>query len=302
MIVPLQYSKSGIVEDKNTIQYEALPNELNKYLQDIRNNLFYTQPEEETIIIDGTQFLQPQGEVIDERPIEEQPTEYPGTPQQLEQPQVQPQTQPQVQPQNQQVKPQKVSTNNITASKVKGNYQIGSQSKGGGRKAYIYYNNKSQYTKDFVYGNKQLLQWDITDLLKSRGFDKINNKTIHYGDPSRRIKGKKNSWHRFIDQVTGKAMARDISIYKGNHSDYDAFRKKLMADPIVMTWMNLKGWGIINEITPEIRAITKGTGDHFHFGPDQWAQRTWHLWQLNPSIPVTKKLQEGGIIKNRFTN
>lgn len=203
---------------------------------------------------------------------------------------------PQQKEQTQDTTPKKINTN-----PVKGKYRLGSESTEG-RKAYIHYNNESPYGYDFMYGGKPLLEWDITDLLKSRGFNTINNKGIHYGKPGRRTSsvGSANSYHRSIDKVTKRAMARDISIYGGTHADYDAFRKKLMGDPIVLTWMNLKGWGIINEITPQIRAKTGGTGNHFHFGPDRWAQRTWHKWLLDPNIPVTMKLKIGGIIKNRF--
>jgi hypothetical protein len=32
--------------------------------------------------------------------------------------------------------------------------------------------------------------------------------------------------------------------------------------------MSKKKWGIINELTPQVLSKTRGTGRHFHFGPD----------------------------------
>ena len=52
--------------------------------------------------------------------------------------------------------------------------------------------------------------------------------------------------------------------------------------------MQQNNWCIINEVTPEILAKTKGTGLHFHFGPDKWARRTWNTWLNNPNLHVTK--------------
>jgi hypothetical protein len=138
--------------------------------------------------------------------------------------------------------------------------------------------------------------------MKARGITSVNGKEIKFGNPNRRTSsiGSPNSYHRNIDRATGKAMARDISINGGTHKDYDALRKAVLNDPVVRSWMNYKGWGIINEITRAALNKTGGTGNHFHFGPDRWAQRTWAKWQLNPDINVATILQKGGFIKNKF--
>lgn len=85
-------------------------------------------------------------------------------------------------------------------------------------------------------------------------------------------------------------MARDISIIGGTTQDYADFRQMLLSNPRVVQYMATKGWGIINEVTPAIRAKTNGRGDHFHFGPDRWAKRTWNAWLNNPTIPITRAI------------
>lgn len=179
--------------------------------------------------------------------------------------------------------------------------KVGTVSKSG-RTSYILYKNYSPLPIDYVFNGKPLLSWDISDLMKARGITSVNGKGIKFGKSSRRTSsvGSPNSYHRSIDRATGKAMARDISIYGGTHRDYDALRKAVLNDPVVRSWMNYKGWGIINEITRAALNKTGGTGNHFHFGPDRWAQRTWAKWQLNPNINVATILQNGGRIINRF--
>lgn len=136
------------------------------------------------------------------------------------------------------------------------------------------------------------LKTDIEDLLKSQGITSVNGKKIKFGNskprPQNANYGAKNSWHKKVDPLTGKANARDISITGGNAKDYADFRKMLLGNKAVITWMNARKWGIINEITREALRRTRGTGPHFHFGPDKWAVRTWQTWLKNPNISVTQ--------------
>lgn len=135
-----------------------------------------------------------------------------------------------------------------------------------------------------------LAKIDIEDLLKSEGITSINGKKIKFGKRSRRPAnasyGVKNSHHKEIDPLTGFANARDISITDGKKEDYALFKKILLTNSRVCAWMSAKKWGIINEITPEALKKTNGTGNHFHFGPDQWAVRTWNYWLKNPNCDV----------------
>lgn len=138
--------------------------------------------------------------------------------------------------------------------------------------------------------NNPITRIDIEDLLKSEGITSVNGKKIKFGNRAPRAKnasyGVKNSWHKKADPHTGYAMARDISIPGGNQDDYAEFRRILLNNPRVREYFAAKGWGIINEITSAALKRTNGTGPHFHFGPDQWARRTWAAWLRDPNINV----------------
>lgn len=142
--------------------------------------------------------------------------------------------------------------------------------------------------------NSPLIHIDIEDLLKQQGITSVNGKAIKFGRRGLRPKGSKygskNSWHYVWNPYTKSATARDISIINGSDHDYDTFRKMLLGNKTVVSWMKANGWGIINELTKEILSRTKGTGRHFHFGPDNWARRTWNAWLSDPNIPVTKAI------------
>lgn len=145
--------------------------------------------------------------------------------------------------------------------------------------------------KKEVKVDTDLLKIDIEDLLKSEGITSVNGKPIKFGNknlrPQNASYGAKNSNHKKRDPHTGNAMARDISIIGGTTKDYADFRSILLSNPRVVQYMTTKGWGIINEITPAILARTNGTGNHFHFGPDTWAKRTWKAWLNNPNLSIT---------------
>lgn len=139
-----------------------------------------------------------------------------------------------------------------------------------------------------VNSNKDLLSTDIETLLKQEGITSVNGKKIKFGNKNLRTNGNPNSHHRERDQYTGFANARDVSIINGEIADYEALKQILLNNQNVVNWMSAKGWGIINEITPEILSKTNGTGLHFHFGPDRWAVRTWKKWLEDPNLPVTQ--------------
>ena len=142
------------------------------------------------------------------------------------------------------------------------------------------------------FDSSSLIKIDIEDLLRQEGITSINGKAIKFGNKALRSAnasyGVKNSNHKKKDPHTGNAMARDISIVGGTTQDYADFRSKLLSNPKVVQWFDAKGWGIINEITPAVLRRTRGTGPHFHFGPDSWAKRTWKAWVSNPNLPVTQ--------------
>lgn len=146
-----------------------------------------------------------------------------------------------------------------------------------------------------------LLSIDIEDIFRQAGLTTINGKKIKFGNKALRAQnasfGAKNSNHKKRDPHTGNAMARDISIIGGNLDDYTEFRRQIMSNDLISKYMDTKGWGIINEVTPQILARTRGTGLHFHFGPDTWARRTWNGWKDNPNAPITQAFRKGGQIQ-----
>lgn len=146
-----------------------------------------------------------------------------------------------------------------------------------------------------------LLSIDIEDIFRQAGLTTVNGKKIKFGNKALRAQnsgfGAKNSNHKKRDPHTGNAMARDISIIGGNLDDYTEFRRQIMSNDLISKYMDTKGWGIINEVTPQILARTRGTGLHFHFGPDTWARRTWNSWKDNPNAPITQAFREGGQIQ-----
>lgn len=146
-----------------------------------------------------------------------------------------------------------------------------------------------------------LLSTDIEDIFRQAGLTTINGKKIKFGNKALRAQnasfGAKNSNHKKRDPYTGNAMARDISIIGGNLNDYAEFRRQIMSNDLISKYMDIKGWGIINEVTPQILARTGGTGPHFHFGPDTWARRTWQAWKNNPNAPITQAFKKGGQIQ-----
>ena len=167
------------------------------------------------------------------------------------------------------------------------------------------------YSDDFEYVsfqgtdfNKDLLKLDIEDLLRQENITQINGKPIKFGSKQLRTSdvGSPDSWHRKTDADTGNASARDISIVGGTTKDYADFKNILLNNQNVQNWMQAKGWGIINEITSEILSQTKGTGNHFHFGPDSWARNTWRAWNDNPSAKVTTSFRYYKPSSKNFNN
>lgn len=146
-----------------------------------------------------------------------------------------------------------------------------------------------------------LLSTDIEDIFRQAGLTTINGKKIKFGNKALRAQnagfGAENSNHKKRDPHTGNAMARDISIIGGTLDDYAEFRRQIMSNDLISRYMDTKGWGIINEVTPQILARNRGTGMHFHFGPDTSARRTWQAWRNNPNAPITQAFREGGQIQ-----
>ena len=134
----------------------------------------------------------------------------------------------------------------------------------------------------------------IEDIFKAAGLTHINNRRIIMGNPNIRPQnasyGARNSNHK-TRGADGTANARDISIENGDIKDYEELKRQILSNPLIMAGLQAKGWGILNEVTPEILSRTNGTGKHFHLGPDSSAIRTLKYWIENPSTPVTKYIR-----------
>lgn len=113
--------------------------------------------------------------------------------------------------------------------------------------------------------NKSL---DITlpQLLKEEG---INFKITSGFRNGAITKSGSKSNHGHLDQ-NGNPGAYDIVPIDGN---FETFRKQIYSNPRIVSWLQNKGWGILEETTPDIMKKTGATGKHWHFGPDTLAKK-----------------------------
>lgn len=81
----------------------------------------------------------------------------------------------------------------------------------------------------------------------------------------------------------GQSKAHDIVPLDG---DFNRLRQLLTTNPEARNWFQKRGYGIINEVNPEILSATGGTGKHFHIGPDNWAKLTYNTWLSNPNLDI----------------
>lgn len=79
-----------------------------------------------------------------------------------------------------------------------------------------------------------------------------------------KTKSGRQSNHNKRDEY-GNSMAYDIVPLNGNFED---LLNKLYSNPRVVNWLKSKGYGILEETTPEIMRKTGATGRHLHIGPD----------------------------------
>lgn len=55
--------------------------------------------------------------------------------------------------------------------------------------------------------------------------------------------------------------------------------------------------GILEETTKDVLAKTRGTGPHFHIGPDKWAVEMWNNRLKNKFGDVTSAKQGGSLLE-----
>lgn len=128
-------------------------------------------------------------------------------------------------------------------------------------------------------------QYDHTisfqQLCKNIGVDVIVTSELR---PGAKTKSGKASYHSLQDQY-GRPMAIDVVPTDG---DFEGLKNKLLNSPEARNWFEKGGFGIINEIIPQVMSKTGASGKHLHIGKDQWAQRILNRWLQNPSIKVTQ--------------
>lgn len=77
----------------------------------------------------------------------------------------------------------------------------------------------------------------------------------------------KRSNHNRKDEW-GNSMAYDIVPLNGNFED---LLNQIYSNPRIVNWLKSKGYGILEENTPEVMKKTGATGKHLHIGPDSSA-------------------------------
>ena len=80
--------------------------------------------------------------------------------------------------------------------------------------------------------------------------------------PGARTSSGNQSWH---------SQGYAIDVTPGTNETWASLRQKLRNSPELIKWMQDKGYGIIDETTPEMQSRTGATGAHWHIGKDQLA-------------------------------
>ena len=83
--------------------------------------------------------------------------------------------------------------------------------------------------------------------------------------------GRRSNHNRRDEQ--GNPMAYDIVPLDGN---FDNLLHLMYSNPRIVNWLKSRGWGILEETTPEIMKRTGATGKHLHIGPDTIAKQMFN--------------------------
>lgn len=101
----------------------------------------------------------------------------------------------------------------------------------------------------------------LEDLLKQEGVNARISSGYRKGSITKNGH-KSNHSHLNSDGTPG---AYDVIPNDGN---FENLRKQIYGNPRIVSWLKAKGWGILEETTPEVMSKTGATGKHWHFGPD----------------------------------
>ena len=109
------------------------------------------------------------------------------------------------------------------------------------------------------------LHTDINGLL-----DLFNKYNIRVRVTSGYRKGAKTKQGKTSFHALGRAI--DIVPEDG---DFTKLAQAIKTNPIIKSYMMIKGLGIYDETTDDVLALTGGSGAHFHVGPDKIGQKFW---------------------------
>lgn len=98
--------------------------------------------------------------------------------------------------------------------------------------------------------------------------------------PGSKTKSGHYSNHALKDQW-GNSRAIDVVPVNG---DFEDLKNRLLHSEEARNWFAKRGYGIINEMIPQVNRKTGATGNHFHIGPDSWGRRVWNQWLANSNL------------------
>ena len=85
------------------------------------------------------------------------------------------------------------------------------------------------------------------------------------------LQGKRSNHNRLDSQ--GKPMAYDIVPINGN---FEELLNLMYSNPRIVSWFKQRGYGILEETTPNVMKRTGATGKHLHIGPDTSARKMFN--------------------------
>lgn len=124
--------------------------------------------------------------------------------------------------------------------------------------------------------NRGHLDEEISSLFKKHGI----NITVTSGKRLPGVAGKAGPQSYHVD---GNA----VDIVPGQGETFASLKQKISTNPEIQQFFKDNGLGVIDETNSATKQKTGATGNHFHIGPDKFAQQTWSKW-LQRTAPTTK--------------
>lgn len=125
--------------------------------------------------------------------------------------------------------------------------------------------------------DEELKKLSFEDLIEQ---EKLPIKITSGYRPGAITKSGHKSHHSEKDEY-GKSKAFDFKPIDG---DFNGLLKKLYSNKTFTRWLKLRGYGIIEETTPDVMAATGAKNPLFHLGPDKLALRHSQKWFNQPLL------------------